>query len=168
MNKPTTCLFSLAAVVLLTGCIPLQQAAMRGDTTKVQQLLDKGTDVNVKDFGNQTALIYAAARGHSETVELLLNRGADINAANRSSETALMRASGAGHIDCVRVLLAHGANIDQRNRHGQNALDFARKKGHPDIVQLIAAASRKGAAGEAAPPSVPATLSPPAESAAPF
>lgn len=41
--------------MLLTGCVatpPLHEAATRGDTTQVQQLLDKGTDVNTKDIAN--------------------------------------------------------------------------------------------------------------------
>jgi ankyrin repeat protein len=168
MNKTTTRLFALAAAILLTGCFPLHSAALHGNTTKVQRLLDQGTDVNEKGFANDTPLMGAAYGGHAEVVQLLLDKGADINATDRKGWTALMHAARAGRIECVRVLLERGARMDQTNHNGQNALDFARKKGRPEIVQLIETASRKGTTKEAAPPSAPATLSPPAESAAPF
>jgi len=162
--------------MLLTGCVitpPLHEAAGRGDTAKVRQLLDQGTDVNAKAAGNWTALISAAAEGRTETVELLLDRGADVNATSDIvGWTALLSAAQQGHAECVKVLLAHGANIVQRTRPistlaSHNALEFARENGHPEIVQLIEAASRKGNSSTTQP-SVPATLPPPAESAAPF
>ena len=165
MNKTTAGLISLVAVMLLTGCVvvpPLLEAAGRGDTAKVQQLLDNGTDVNAKDFGNGTALMYAAAEGHTETVVLLLDRGADVNAAGDVvGWTALLGAAQQGHAECVKVLLAHGANIDQRTRPistlaSHNALEFARESGHPEMVQLIIAASQKSVVTpqEAAQPSM--------------
>jgi uncharacterized protein len=174
MNKTTTCLLALAAAMLLTGCVvipPIHEAAMRGDTPRVQQLLDKGTDVNAKDVANQTALIYAASLGHTETVVLLLNRGANINATGDVvGWTALLCAAQAGHTECVKVLLEHGANLDQRNRAistlpSHNALEWAREKGYPEIVELIEAASRKGglATRETAPP--PSPLLPPKNNA---
>ena len=167
MNKATACLFSLAAAILLTGCIPLQQAARSGDTAKVQRLLDQGIDVNTGNANSGTALIWAARR-HTETVEFLLKRGADINATTENGTTALIQAVKWGNAECVKVLLAHGAIIDQRNSHGQNALYFAKRKGHPEIVQLIEAASQKGTTKEVAQPSVPTTLTPPVEQATPF
>jgi len=163
MNKTTAGLISLVAVMLLTGCVvvpPLLEAAGRGDTAKVQQLLDQGTDVNARAAGNMTALISAAAEGRTETVELLLNQGADVNATSDIvGWTALLAAAQQGHTGCVRVLLAHGANINQRTSPistlaSHNALEFAREGGHTEMVQLIQAASRKGAATtvDAAPP----------------
>ena len=162
MKINMTCLFSLAAAMLLTGCIavpPLHEAAGRGDTAKVQLLLDQGTDVNAKSAGNMTALMCAAGQGHTGTVELLLNKGADVNVTSDFvGWTALLEASYGGHTECVKVLLAHGANINQRTipiatLASHNALEFARENGHPEIVQLIEAASRKGTATvEAAEP----------------
>jgi uncharacterized protein len=176
MNRTMTCLFSLAAAMLLTGCVvipPLHEAAGRGDTAKVRQLLDQGTDVNAKSAGNMTALICAAGQGRTETVELLLNRGANVNATSDFvGWTALLEAAYGGHTECVKVLLAHGANIDQRTRPistlaSHNALEFAREHGHTETAQLLDAASRKGN-NLTTQPSIPTTLPPPSESAAPF
>jgi len=156
MNTPTTRLFALAAAMLLTGCYPLHWAALHGNTTKAQQLIDQGIDVNEKGFANDTPLMGAAYSGHPAVIKLLLDRGADINAADRKGWTALMHAAHAGQTECVRVLLARGASLNQRNRDGQNALDLVRKKSRLEIAQLFEAASRKAGAAtdQEAPPAL--------------
>jgi hypothetical protein len=172
VNKTTTCLFLLAAAMLLTGCeSPLNKAALAGNTAKIQQLLDNGADINKRTLAySRTPLLYAAETGNTNVVELLLSKGANINAPDAIGYTALMLATVRGHAECVKVLLAHGANIDQRtvalsqDLPSLTALDLAIKSGHPEIEQLIKAASRKGATQS----SVPTTLPPPAESASPF
>jgi ankyrin repeat protein len=154
MSKTTTCLFVLAAAMLLTGCMsPLNQAALRGDTTQIQRLLDKGVDVNSTGLG-YTALMCAANTGKTNVVEQLLCKGADINAVGAYSWTALSLAASCGQTECVKVLLEHGANIDPKNYNGQTAVDLARAKGYTKIVKLISAVSRKGTNVEAAQPSM--------------
>lgn len=159
--------------MLLTGCLPLQRAAGRGDTAQVQQLLDQGIDVNARDGNNNTALICAAGSGNTETVDLLLKRGADVNAIDDGGWTALIRAAFRGHAECVKLLLAHGANVNQTRSAGPfmsscTAAGWAKKGGYPEVAQIIEAASQKGTTKEVAQPSVPTTLTPPAESATPF
>jgi len=148
--------------MLLTGCIPLQsplnEAAMRGDTAQVQQLLDNGADINANSCG-YTPLMSAARTGNTTVVEQLLGKGANVNAtSNKGGSSALIYAAIRGQTDCVKVLLEHGANTEQRNHSGKSALDYARKKGYTKIVQLISAASQKSVVtpGEAAqPPMLP-------------
>jgi ankyrin repeat protein len=175
MNIATTYLTALAAAMLLTGCeSPLSQATQRGDTTQIQQLLDKGADINAKSNG-RTPLMWAAQNGNKVVLEQLLSKGANINATGIFGWTALILAAQQGHTDCVKVLLEHGANMDQRTDSlpgmtSQNALEWARSGGHTRTVQLLEAASRNGgmAAKDAAQPAVPTTLPPPTDSAAPF
>ena len=115
MNKTTICLFALAAAMLLTGCVvipPLHEAAGRGDTAKVQLLLDKGADINAKDSNGETALMEAADNGHLEVVKQLLAKGADVNAKSSYGYTALLYAADQGHTECVGLLLDGGANIN--------------------------------------------------------
>lgn len=57
-------------------------AASTGDTAKLQQDLDKGSDVNHSDDEWQrTPLFWAIQGGHDDAVQLLLQRGADVNTA---------------------------------------------------------------------------------------
>jgi ankyrin repeat protein len=77
VNKTTTCLFLLAAAMLLTGCeSPLNKAALAGNTAKIQQLLDNGADINKRTLAySRTPLLYAAETGNTNVVELLLSKG---------------------------------------------------------------------------------------------
>lgn len=70
----------------------LYKAAGSGDVTEVQNLLNKGADVNAKTRNGETALHSAAISGHKQAAELLLANGADVNALNGYGETALERA----------------------------------------------------------------------------
>ena len=45
----------------------------------VQILLDRGADVNVRDWSGFTAFYWASCNGHAEVVQILLDRGADVH-----------------------------------------------------------------------------------------
>jgi ankyrin repeat protein len=178
MNKAITCFFALAAAMLLCGCeSPLNKAAQRGDTAQVQQLLDKGANINSRSAAwGSLPLICAAGSGKTMVVEQLLGKGANIDAKDCQGWTALALASYRGHTECVRVLLEHGANTEigttagiiyVENQPVKTALDLAQENGHTEIVQLIEAKSRKGN-NPTMQPSVPTTLLPPSGLAAPF
>jgi len=101
------------AALLLSGCeSPLNSAARSGNTEKIRQLLDNGTDVNGKDFVHRTALADAAYSGNTNCVKLLLDRGANVNGRSAYGETALYFAAGRNQPDCVKLLLDHGADAD--------------------------------------------------------
>jgi ankyrin repeat protein len=157
MSKTTTCLFLLAAAMLLTGCesplnVTLNHAAQTGDTAQVQQMLDKGADVNKEVLPYSfTPLMCAAWYGNTNVVELLLSKGVNINAQNKMGWTALMEAAFAGRTECVKVLLAHNAGLDERNDRNQTALDLARAGGQPKVARLIEAASQTGGASATQP-----------------
>jgi ankyrin repeat protein len=165
-NKTTTRLFALAAAMLLTGCeSTINKAAERGDAARVQQLLDKGVNLNARSVNwGRLPLICAAKYGHAALVEQLLNKGADLNAVDAQGWTALAIAAYYGHADCVKVLLEHGPNLNQEtfgiylfngdNQVGKTALQLAREQGYQEIAELIQATSKKSGAttGAAAPP----------------
>ena len=60
---------------------PMQNKLMHvvesGDFSSLQQLVDRGSDVNAGDKMGATALMKAAEKGRIEMVELLLSKGAD-------------------------------------------------------------------------------------------
>ena len=54
----------------------LLNACVIGDLEKVKQLLEKGADVNAREYEyGWTALMLAALNGHKEVVELLIEKG---------------------------------------------------------------------------------------------
>ena len=81
-----------------------------GETVKiVKLLLDKGANINAKNFGGSTALIQAAMFGQVNVVELLLARGADINAVDTHDMSALDMAKAARNAPLVQMLQQAGA-----------------------------------------------------------
>lgn len=74
---------------LPNGSTPLNQAALWGQLTLVQNLLDAGADVEQTNSDGNTALHVAAFMCHQEVVQLLLEHGAATDFRNNRGETAL-------------------------------------------------------------------------------
>jgi hypothetical protein len=115
----------------------LLQAAFKGDTAAVQQLLDKGANIEAHTEYGDTALIYAATNGYTEVVTLLLAKGANIEAKDNDGDTALINAAIKGETEVVKLLLAKGANIDAKDNKGETALTMAVSKGKTEVVKLL-------------------------------
>jgi ankyrin repeat protein len=117
-------------------------AAQKGDTATVQQLLDKGANIEATREGlGWTALIMAAGVGKIEVVELLLARGANIEARDSKGKTALIEAtiSQVSTVEVVKVLLEKGANFEARDNKGMTALIEAAIMGRTADVELLLA-----------------------------
>src|SRR5450432_784529 len=71
--KPPTAQLSSQEVEML-------QVAAKGDNARVNELLERGVDVNMRGNDRNTPLMEAAYAGHFETVKLLLDHGADLSA----------------------------------------------------------------------------------------
>ncbi len=92
----------------------LGSAVLSGDLSKVQAMLDKGCDPNVRDeiTGGNTPLCYAAFKGSDEIIRLLVSKGAEINTTDESAISALLLAVMGKHLSSVKLLLDAGANPD--------------------------------------------------------
>ena len=64
-------------------------AATRGNTKLIKQLLVDGMDVNITDEEGLTALYRAAHNDQKETVSLLLSNGANVNIRDKFGNTPL-------------------------------------------------------------------------------
>jgi ankyrin repeat protein len=115
----------------------LFDAARQGNLNQMQGLLDRGIDVDGRDQGGLTALLYAAHAGHPEVVTLLLERGADINVKGVAGDTPLMKAARKGHAECVTLLLGKGSDPFAKDREGWTVLHYAVEGGNSKIVQLL-------------------------------
>lgn len=115
----------------------LRQAARDGNNPEIQQLFNKGAQINAGDENSSiTALMMAAMRGSLTTCQLLLNLGANVNTQDRANFTALIFAAGGGYNEVCKLLISKGADINHLSRHG-TALMWAAKKNHPDTCKLL-------------------------------
>lgn len=124
----------IACLLLSVGCAtmtPLMIAAEQGNIRAVEDLLDKGADINERGRSESTALHQAAEMGHIGVVKMLLNRGADVNAKNIKGSTAIASAADNGHTEIVKQLLLY--NVTDMNE----ALRVAAGGGHSEILKLL-------------------------------
>jgi len=119
----------------LTGL--LHKAALEGRTVVVQQLLEKGANLEATNKNSSTVLQCAAQQGHREVVQLLAERGANIEATDNGGSTALHRTTEQGHGEVVQLLLEWGANIEAADGNGSTALHHALFRGQREVVQLL-------------------------------
>jgi TPR repeat protein len=112
-------------VVGRNGQAAILDAAWRGQSQAVAQLVASGANVMVRDENGNTPLALAAAGGARTTVEILLGAGAEVNTSNRAGETPLMQAAARGHAAVVDLLLGGGARTDSRSSTAESALSLA-------------------------------------------
>jgi len=116
------------------GESPLMMAALKGDMSAAQLLLERGAKVNQPGW---SALHYASTGPDAALVKLLLDRGAELNAGSPNGTTPLMMAAQYGSEDSVSLLLARGADVNRRNEKDLRAVDFARMAGRESLVRKL-------------------------------
>jgi ankyrin repeat protein len=89
----------------------LMQSAERGDVKMLRALIEAGANVNLRDQGGGTALMWASYRGCIEAVvELLKTQHVQLNLCNQGGYTALMLAQFCQHTAIAELLEAAAEN----------------------------------------------------------
>ena len=114
-------------------------------------LVEKGADINVKDWiGGRSVLGMAAESGMETLVRTLLDHGLPIDFADSRGCTPLNLAASNGHNGIVQFLLQNGAKVDftghdsdfsedlYRGRYRSTPLCRAVEYGHTSTVRLLA------------------------------
>lgn len=138
--------------------IGLIEAVFMNDLGRLQRLLARGANPNMKGPNGQRALMFASERASPEIVERLIQAGAALTAGDVLDQTALLHAAegpriekvkaqmkrwfGAGGMQrtvrVVEILLAHGAKVDERDRYpGNTALMYAADSGNELLVRFL-------------------------------
>jgi ankyrin repeat protein len=111
----------------------LANRANTNDLRGVIDCLNRGADVNIKDFFGKAPLHCAAINGNVEMVHALIQHGATIDSETNNGETplmfAIMHASDRPN-DYYRVimhLIDQGADVNHQDRLGNRPLLFANR-----------------------------------------
>lgn len=105
-----TRLASLAFLLLLFGCggtpddPALIRAAQKQDANRLEELLDKGGNVNAQDRYGATPLMIAAYNGDKESVRVLLAHGADTRHTDNNGNTAYSVAETQGQMEIAELI----------------------------------------------------------------
>ena len=117
---------------------PLVRAAQAGSIVEVEQLLDRGTDIEARHTSSgRNALAVAAHCGNDAVVNLLLQYGAKSTQKDASHSTCLHLAASRGHVGSVRLLLQDGVLVEERDAEDQTPLWLASSHGHLETVQVL-------------------------------
>lgn len=120
------------------GLAPMHWAAMFGDTMVIRQLLQRGSDVDVKwTRESATPLHFAAIRGDKDVVKTLLDNGANIEARDVEDMSVLDAAIYSNKSEIVKQLIDLGANLTTENPSGRTSLHIAAERGNKDIINLL-------------------------------
>jgi len=114
----------------------LIRAAGNGDVQQVQNLLERGADIEAKDDFDNTPLHCAVFNGHEFVARLLLKNKANINAKDGFGWTPLHWAVSAGHEAVVRLLLENNADIKAKDIYGDTPLQLDASE-RQAIVKLL-------------------------------
>ncbi|RYG52675.1 hypothetical protein EON66_09535 [archaeon] len=103
----------------------LWEAASKGDSQAVQQLLRQGANKEVVGWSRYRPLHVACYKGSVACLRVLLDAGTNVNVTDIFDSTPLHMACNAGHVDCARALMTAGASVEARDTNGHTPLHFA-------------------------------------------
>ena len=119
----------------LQGLNALAAAINMASMETIDLLVKKGVDINKKNKGGKTPLMFAAQ--YPSVTKHLLSLNADVNAIGKMESTALAIACQFGNLDVIRILLEAGSSINHHDAHKRNGLYYAVKNDYLDVVQLL-------------------------------
>ena len=100
-------------------------AASEGDIKTLEECLNAGIYIDVKNKIGSTALFMAVCHKRYEIIEFIINKGANVNCQNPSGNNTLMRAVERCAYGVATMLVDKNADVNVRNMYGTTALMFA-------------------------------------------
>lgn len=114
-----------------SGVLPLE------DLAKVERLIKKGIDINVKNKKGRSPLLQAAMEGRLDAVNFLLENGADIHSVETSGQTGLHLAARNGYAEIIRLFTRYKVHLNAKNVTGQTPLHLAVVEGHLEAARAL-------------------------------
>ncbi|XP_057682876.1 ankyrin repeat and SAM domain-containing protein 3 [Corythoichthys intestinalis] len=129
---------SLVSAEELDVPLDLHTACSIGQYDVVAECIQRGeVDLNSKNIGGWTPLMYASYIGHDNIVNLLLEAGVNVNATTARGQTPLMLAASCGNESIAYFLLQQGAELEVKDCRGWTALFHCTSTGHPQMVKFM-------------------------------
>ena len=121
------------------GRSELHYASSEGDIQKVENLINNGEDVNLKDKNSWTPLHFAAQSQNASIVLLLIEAGAEIDESDSNGNTPLSNAvfSYTNDGSTIETLRKFGADPYKSNNYGQTPIGLARLIANYDVAKFF-------------------------------
>jgi ankyrin repeat protein len=115
----------------------LFDAIESNDLAKIQELIEAGINLEIKNLQDNTPLLYAIKKKRTEIATLLIEKGADVNAKDSNGDTPLIVASQKGNKEIVSLLIEKVIDINAKNDFEYTPLITAIENGRTEIVALL-------------------------------
>ncbi|XP_021941805.1 ankyrin-1-like [Zootermopsis nevadensis] len=115
----------------------LHIASLYSQEEVVRLLIERGVDINVRSFDNETALHFAAQRGNVEIMTLLVDAGMSVNETSTGDETPLHVAARHGNLRATEFLVERGADLEIADTIGRTPLMLAVSRGNVEVVRYL-------------------------------
>ncbi len=103
----------------------LLEAAEKGETNKVLDLLNKNVNPNIHDWYGMSPLHYAAQNNHLSTVKVLILNKTRVDIQDYDDRTSLHLAVHFNHLEIAEFLVQHKADINASDSYGLSPLFYA-------------------------------------------
>ncbi|XP_073345042.1 ankyrin repeat and SAM domain-containing protein 3 [Pagrus major] len=118
--------------------LDLHTACSIGQYDVVTECIKKReVDLDGKNVGGWTPLMYASYIGHDNIANLLLEAGVNVNATTAKGLSPLMLAASCGNESIAYFLLQQGAELEQKDSQGWTALFHCTSTGHQQMVKFL-------------------------------
>lgn len=115
------------------------------DIAVIKQLIENGSNVNIKTKDGYTGLDYALAFNNIDIIKLLLENGANPNGKVQGPDgfTPLHNAVVMGRVEGIKHLIEYGADVNAKDNYGHTPLYYAVQNNDIETAKLLI---EKGAA----------------------
>jgi ankyrin repeat protein len=112
-------------------------AARLGDAAVIDEFVNAGFPIDIKNMKGYTALMISSYNGRPETVNKLLTLGANACAEDKRGNTAVMAAIFRGEFSIAKRLIEADCNENHQNNAGQTPLMYASLFGREELKILL-------------------------------
>lgn len=115
----------------------LIEAALKGKTNRIKQLINDGLNINTQGLHGITPLMFVLLNGNIEGVNVLLESGADPDVKDDEGDTAVTIAAGLKYSRFLENLLVKGGNANEKTPGLATTLMIASAAGFIENVRLV-------------------------------
>ena len=105
---------------MCNGYTALTLAAMRGNATILEELIDSGAETEQENEFGKSALVTAINERHVEAVKVLLDAGAKFDLNSRPLRSLLVKALTFGHDEIVHAVLSRKGRFENNDKYLSN------------------------------------------------